>query len=85
MSRPPICAKCGREMKCEKNGVVIEDLFSGGKSYKMTCGDLWKCPACGAEVIISSDKPFVEQYEKDYPKRSAKIRKECQVFKVSDK
>ena len=86
MTRPPICTKCGRDLNCEKNGIVIEDLFCGGKSYKMTHGDLWKCPVCGVEIICNvSDKPLAEHYEKDYPKHSARIRKDFQTFKVSER
>lgn len=43
----PVCAACGKEMRCAKNGVVVEN---GSVQWR---GDLFKCPKCGVEVVTS--------------------------------
>lgn len=43
----PVCAACGKEMRCEKNGVVVEN---GSVQWQ---GDLFKCPKCGTEVVAA--------------------------------
>jgi hypothetical protein len=41
-----VCVKCGREMKCEENGLGVRY----GESHVYT-GDKYKCPECNIEVI----------------------------------
>lgn len=43
----PYHAKCQVRYRCEKNEVAIP--YS---DHAVLVGDLWKCPACGDEIII---------------------------------
>lgn len=47
---PKVACGCGRAMKCEKNGVVVEAHSSFGPYYKVEA-DRYECPACGTQVI----------------------------------
>jgi hypothetical protein len=76
MSLKPICVKCQRFYRPEKNGVMFlegmpkfngappgkdcEDLWS---PYKLWRGDLWKCHGCGHLIIsgVARD-PITEHY-----------------------
>lgn len=45
----PVCVKCEREMRCEKNGIRV-----GGKEVPtwVRYGDKFKCPSCGFEIVV---------------------------------
>lgn len=43
----PVCVPCGKEMRCEKNGVIVEN---GAVQWR---GDKFKCPKCGVEVVAA--------------------------------
>ncbi len=42
----PICVKCKKEYRVEKNGVFVLDTDN-----TLYSGDLWKCPICQHEII----------------------------------
>ncbi len=46
-----ICPKCGEFMIVKKNGVTVRPQGYAGGFH----ADLWKCPKCGAEVLILAD------------------------------
>lgn len=48
-----ICVKCKQEMRCTKTGATVH--FGGGHTYS---GDLYECPVCGAEVVLSTGRSF---------------------------
>ena len=58
MSLRPICVKCGKEMVCQKNSVVVWHPIEPIEGNPMdaidfvTYGDKYKCPSCGIEVIV---------------------------------
>lgn len=76
----PICVPCERFMRPEKNGFYftegmpsVNDAPTGvaglGKwaPYKVWVGDKWKCPDCGAEIIIGVGRgPIVEHYQPEF-------------------
>jgi len=47
----PVCVRCSRDMRPEKNGVVMLEMASFGP-YKLWESDKWKCPSCGFEILI---------------------------------
>ncbi len=49
----PVCVRCQCELKPEKNGVGLLDMFDApeSKPYQLWDADLWKCPKCGIEII----------------------------------
>ena len=72
MSRP-LCVKCGLWMRVETNGVMTEQM-SGDRPLSLTFADLFKCPDCGAEVVLAAEKPTVESYQEE---RYARWRKKA--------
>jgi len=53
-----ICAGCGAEMRCKKNGHVVITLAEG-RPVALTDGDLYECPKCGTQVVIGlASKPY---------------------------
>ena len=52
----PVCKKCNCEMRPEKNGVGVLDMYRPSdcnepQPYEIWDADLWKCPSCGIEVV----------------------------------
>jgi len=78
----PVCTKCQRFYKPEKNGYYfLEGMPSGPwvaepgtahpeqwKPYKLWCGDLWKCHGCQHTIIIGALHPIAEHFEFDFAK-----------------
>lgn len=61
----PICAECEVELKPEKNGVYIAEMFQKNtKVYRLWHGDLLKCPACDKKIVFNfATKPLAEHFE----------------------
>ncbi len=59
----PICAKCRKEMRCVKNGVIV-DNDRDSQSRIEWHGDMFRCGYCGAEVISQ----FGEGHEVSTPR-----------------
>ena len=77
-----ICVKCGKELKCKKNEVVVEEL-AGNDSYRIWEADLWECPKCGTEIIAGFGlEPITEHFEKDYRKILAQLREQAKVYQL---
>lgn len=61
----PVCVTCQREMRCNKNGRILE-MISGGEPYQLWSGDEYKCPTCGLAVIARyGSNPIVEAFDWD--------------------
>ena len=52
-----VCPKCKKEMQCEKNGTTVR-FGTGEHCY---AGDLFKCPTCGGEAIVTKPTPYYDQ------------------------
>lgn len=53
----PICVPCRVEMRCEKNGVLVNDPQVGYLDATYWHGDKYKCPACGHEIVTGFGAP----------------------------
>jgi len=79
MSSPirPICVKCQKEYKVEKQGVTTELMttFSGKPaSFKLYDSDLWECPVCGHQIIGGfGQRPFAQHFEENYEEILKKV------------
>ena len=64
-----VCVPCGVFMKCEQNGVTVEELMEDGSPYKLWDADKYRCPSCGYEVVSGFGRsPLAEHYEASYGK-----------------
>jgi len=57
----PVCVKCGREMRCAKNEVVVYHPFESNTGVEdaidfAVIGDKFKCPGCGIEIVVNFGK-----------------------------
>lgn len=79
-----MCVTCGKELKCKKNEVIVEEL-AGKRSYRIWEADLWKCPKCGTEIIAGFGlEPIAEHFEKDnrYQRILARLREGAKVYRL---
>ena len=53
MNHKPVCVKCERELKPERNGVGCLDMADFGPCAVWD-SDLWKCPTCG---FVTKNQP----------------------------
>jgi DNA-directed RNA polymerase subunit RPC12/RpoP len=52
----PICADCGVEMRCARNGQpVIRKTY--GEATTVQSGDKYACPQCKSAVVVGMGKP----------------------------
>jgi len=63
-----ICCKCQVELKIEKNGVSVVEMFSKpSRPYKIWSADSWKCPKCSNEIIAGFGmQPISEHFQDDF-------------------
>ena len=70
---PPVCVKCARKMKPEKNSVTVCGYYQD-RPQEIWNADLWKCRYCGYEVIIGFGyRPYTSIYEKDFERELKKV------------
>jgi hypothetical protein len=76
----PICIPCERFYRPLKNGVFFTEGMPIGndakpglaeperwRPYKLWCGDKWRCPDCGHELISGvGHSPVSEHYLDDF-------------------
>jgi len=60
----PVCVKCGREMRCAKNEVVVYHPFESNTGVGdaidfAVMGDKFKCPDCGIEIVVNFGKQML--------------------------
>ena len=62
------CANCGRDMRCEKNGVRLEALTGGSdKPYYKVEADIHACWTCNSRVYAGfASQPTARAFESDY-------------------
>ena len=62
------CVKCGIPFRPEKNGVIMHAMVNEGREYyySIEC-DKWKCPGCGAEILVGfAQNPFCHNVDTKY-------------------
>lgn len=65
--RPIHCAKCEVDLKPEKNGVWLIELFQNDtEPYAIWHADLWKCPICRVEIISGYGKNPTYHHEEKF-------------------
>lgn len=75
-----MCVKCGRQLKCKKNEVIVEESV-GNCSYCIWEADLWECPKCGTEIIAGFGlEPIAVHFQKDYRKILVKLKEGARVY-----
>lgn len=78
----PICVKCQRFYKCDRNGTPVLEQMPDGASpsampgtvesrrwspYKLWQGDRWKCPGCGSLIIVGvANRPISEHFHENF-------------------
>jgi len=67
MSRTkPICVECEIELKVERCGVYVAELFQHDeKVYSITMADMHKCPGCGIKIITGFAGRSTEHHQED--------------------
>ncbi len=91
----PICVPCRRFFRPIKNGFTfIEGMPDSSeaahlrgkageghwKPYKLWEGDKWKCPDCGAEIVVGTGRePIREHYQDDFEAVRVRLGGEYQV------
>lgn len=63
-----ICTTCRREMKCVKNGILVEMMKDGDSPYYRIRGDEFACE-CGMSIVVGMVQPSIEHWEKGYSDR----------------
>lgn len=66
MSVNIVCFKDGRALKVVVNSVISEQLDGNGDPYKVFSGDLWACPICDFELLVTAPNPIAEHYQPGY-------------------
>ena len=70
------CAKCGKELRCEKNDVALVHFIDNDRKKGIDAiryGDRYRCPKCSTDVVIGLS---IEQiYGYDIPNQSEYIAK----------
>jgi len=76
MNHVPVCVKCRKEMRPERNGVKYVEYADFGP-YKIWDSDKWICPECGLEILAGFGyKPLVEHYQPEFLTDLANVNKE---------
>lgn len=73
----PVCVKCQTELRCEKNEVVVLDMFGPNEEiYKGFYADLFQCPGCGMQIVVGfGQNAFTEHFEEDHAEKLAIIER----------
>jgi hypothetical protein len=80
----PVCVPCRRFFRVEEVGFVFTESMPAVRGappgntapekwtpYKIWAGDLWKCPGCGATIVIGSGaRPISEHFEPDFGEKA---------------
>lgn len=60
MIQRPVCVRCAMEMRCAKNGRIVQSEAHGEFGYFH--GDEYACPSCDGRVVVGFGRPItVEQ------------------------
>ena len=69
----PVCAKCGKEMRCWKNSVGVVHYMNNNQKDGIDVivqGDLYKCPSCNSETVTGYGKELLGL---DIPNQQARL------------
>jgi hypothetical protein len=67
--RPIHCAKCEVDLRPEKNGVWLIEMFQHDtEPYSIWHADLWKCPKCGVEIVSGYGGKATFYFEENFPR-----------------
>ena len=79
MDFKPLCVKCQKRMRVEKNGVVVGVMKRDKTFYYAVYADMHKCPTCGVEVVTRfADNPFTYDFN-DYKFALKTVSKRHQI------
>ena len=88
MITAPICVECGKLMRPERNGVLVE-LTMGREDtrpYQLYMADLWQCPKCEKQVIKGSgENPLREYFMEDYEEFRDKLAEHDPLYVIDGK
>ena len=70
----PICVKCEIEFRCEKNGAPLYERDVRGYTLSRRECDIFKCPECGAEIVVGSGKPTYPDSEEQAVEMLTRLR-----------
>ncbi len=66
----PICVPCQRFFRPQKNDFKFLEAMEDGQPYKLWAGDKWKCPDCGAQIVVGfARRPIAEHFEFDFARQ----------------
>ena len=69
-----VCVKCEKEMRLERRGVVVEEHFDDGSSYKIWGADLWECEKCHHQCLLGfSNSPLAQHFDPDFVEVQKKV------------
>ncbi len=74
MYHKPVCVKCQCELRPEKVGVSVLDMFNPSdkaepQPYQLWGADIYKCPKCKYEIIIGfANLPYAIHSQPDFSK-----------------
>jgi hypothetical protein len=69
LPRPIHCAKCQVDLRPEKNGVWLIELFKDNiEPYAIWHADLWKCTRCGVEIVSGYGLRATYRHEGTFPR-----------------
>jgi hypothetical protein len=53
----------------------MQSADRGWRPYKVWCGDMWKCPSCGHELISGvGQEPLREHYQEGFEDLREKLK-----------
>ena len=64
MFHRPVCVKCNTEFRPERNGIGLLDMADFGP-YRIWEADLYKCPKCGTEIVVSFGHQAISEHYQD--------------------
>ena len=59
----PICVKCQVEMRCEKNGQLVNDVRVGQLPPTFWASDLFACPCCGIVIAMGFQSRGTSEFD----------------------
>jgi len=76
MSQSPVCVKCATAYRVALNEVWLSTPGA------LRCGDLWRCPNCGHEMLTGLGKPILE-HDYRYSVMLGSARESDQLIEVN--
>ncbi len=72
----PVCESCRVFFKCDKNSVAWIEGAPGSDGtwhpYRLWESDRWKCPGCGATILVGTGRvPVAERHEHGFDRTVA--------------